>query len=85
MFTMNCTRHASTPDDLAFAYKYLSIHSAGGYNIDTWTGMYFPTMIDTASTSRMARLTQPIAIHDELLPQLPVVVDRTRIFAELRG
>lgn len=69
MFTMNCTRHAATPEDLALAYKYLSIHSAGGYNVDTGAGMYFPTMIDTASASRMAHLTQPIAIHDELFPQ----------------
>jgi hypothetical protein len=44
MFTMNCTRHAKTPEELATAHKYLSVHSAGGYNVDTGAGMYFPTM-----------------------------------------
>ncbi len=69
MFTMNCTRHATTPEDLATAHKYLSIHSAGGGNFDTGAGMFFPTMIDTANEQRMVHLAQPIAIHDELFPQ----------------
>ncbi|MDA0840536.1 MAG: phytanoyl-CoA dioxygenase family protein [Planctomycetota bacterium] len=69
MFTMNCTRHAKTPEDLELAHKYLGIHSAGGYNVDTGAGMYFPTMIDTASEDRMLHLRQPIEIHDELFPQ----------------
>ncbi|MEZ4727380.1 MAG: phytanoyl-CoA dioxygenase family protein [Caldilineaceae bacterium] len=69
MFTMNCIRHAKTPEDLAVAYKYLSIHSAGGYNVDTGAGMYFPPMIDTADEKRMVHLAQPMAIHDELFPQ----------------
>ena len=69
MFTMNCTRRAHNPEDLATARKYLSIHSAGGGNFDTGAGMFFPTMIDTADAKRMVHLEQPIAIHDELFPQ----------------
>lgn len=69
MFTMNCTRHAKNPEDMATARQYLSIHSAGGGNFDTGAGMYFPTMIDTADEKRMVHLEQPIAIHDELFPQ----------------
>lgn len=70
MFTMNCTRRAKTPTELATARQYLSVHSAGGYNVDTGAGMYFPTMIDTADDRRMVHLEQPIAIHDELFPHL---------------
>jgi len=66
---MNCTRHAKTPEDLATAHKYLSIHTAGANNIDTGAGMYYPTMIDSADAQRMVHLAQPIAIHDELFPQ----------------
>lgn len=69
MFTMNCTRHATSPEDLETAHEYLSVHSAGGYNVDTGAGMFFPTMIDTASEDRMTHLKQPIEIHDELFPQ----------------
>lgn len=69
MFTMNCTRHAKTPEDLTTARKYLSIHTAGANNVDTGAGMYYPTMIDTADAKRMVHLAQPIAIHDELFPQ----------------
>jgi ectoine hydroxylase-related dioxygenase (phytanoyl-CoA dioxygenase family) len=70
MFTMNCTRRAKTPEDLATAHKYLSVHSAGAGNFDTGAGMFFPAMIDTANEQRMIHLEQPIAIHDELFPHL---------------
>jgi hypothetical protein len=69
MFTMNCIRHCHTEEDLAVGRKYLSIHSAGGYNVDTGAGMYFPMMLDTASEQRMIHLAQPAQIHDELFPQ----------------
>lgn len=70
MFTMNCTRHAQTPEELEFARKYVSIHSPGGYNVSTGAGMYFPTMVDTADEKRMEHLRQPIDLHDELFPHL---------------
>lgn len=69
MFTMNCTRHYHTEADLALGRQYLSVHSAGGYNVDTGAGMYFPLMLDTATESRMLHLAQPTTIHDELFPQ----------------
>lgn len=69
MFTMNCTRHYHTDEDMILGRKYLSIHSAGGYNVDTGAGMYFPLMLDTANEARMLHLSQPAAIHDELFPQ----------------
>lgn len=70
MFTMNCTRHYHTDDDDALGRKYLSVHSAGGYNVVTGAGMYFPLMLDTATAQRMAHLEQPARIHDELFPHL---------------
>ena len=69
MFTMNCTRHACTPEDLELARQYIGVHSPGGYKIDTGAGMFFPTMLDTADENRMAHLRQPAEIHDELFPQ----------------
>ena len=69
MFTMNCTRHCHTEEDHVVGRKYLSIHSAGGYKVDTGAGMYFPLMLDTANEARWTHLAQPAAIHDELFPQ----------------
>jgi len=69
MFTMNCTRHAVESEDLELARKYISVHSPGGYKIDTGAGMFFPTMLNTADEKRMAHLRQPLQIHDELFPQ----------------
>lgn len=69
MFTMNCTRHYHTDEEMALGHKYLSVHSAGGYNVDTGSGMYFPTMLDTANEARWNHLSQPASIHDELFPQ----------------
>lgn len=69
MFTMNCTLHYNTPEELELGRKYLSVHSAGGYNVNTGAGMYFPLMLDTATPERMRHLSQPAAIHDELYPQ----------------
>jgi hypothetical protein len=69
MFTMNCTRHCHTPEDFELGHRYLSVHSAGGYNVDTGAGMYFPLMLDTADDARMKHLEQPARIHDELFPQ----------------
>ena len=70
MFTMNCTRHAKTQDDLELARRYLSSHSPGGYKLTTGAGMFHPTMIDTADENRRIHLHQPIAIHDEIFPDL---------------
>lgn len=69
MFTMNCTRHCTTEPDLKTFYAYLSIHSAGGYKIDTGAGMYFPTLLDTADARRMGHLRQCAEVHDALFPQ----------------
>ncbi|HEV2474337.1 MAG TPA: phytanoyl-CoA dioxygenase family protein [Chthonomonadales bacterium] len=70
MFTMNCTIAYRTAAELELGRKYLSIHSAGGYNVDTGAGMYFPLMLDTANAARRRHLEQPAAIHDELFPHL---------------
>ena len=69
MFTMNCIRHAAKPEEQELARKYISVHSPGGYGLDTGAGMFFPTMLDTADEGRMAHLRQPVEIHDELFPQ----------------
>ena len=69
MFTMNCTRHGNSAEDLELCRKYISVHSAGGYNVDTGAGMYFPTMVKTANAARWKHLSQPAEIHDELFPQ----------------
>lgn len=69
MFTMNCTRHAHTDQDLATLRQYVSIHSPGGYKVDTGAGMYFPLMLDSAGEDRLAHLRQCAAMHDELFPQ----------------
>ncbi len=69
MFTMNCTRHYHTDHEMELGHRYLSVHSAGGYKVDTGAGMYFPLMLDTANEQRMTHLSQPSAIHDELFPQ----------------
>ncbi|HET6386737.1 MAG TPA: phytanoyl-CoA dioxygenase family protein [Armatimonadota bacterium] len=69
MFTMNLTRRCSSHEDLTTLRRYLSVHSAGGYNVDTGAGMYMPMLLDTAGDSRMTHLQQCAAIHDELFPQ----------------
>jgi hypothetical protein len=69
MFTMNCIRHCHTQEELEIGRRYLSIHSAGGYNVNTGAGMYFPLMLDTADERRMTHLAQAAQIHDELFPQ----------------
>jgi hypothetical protein len=69
MFTMNCTRHYHTDHDFDLGDRYLSVHTAGGYKVDTGAGMYFPLMLDTAGESRMVHLEQPARMHDELFPQ----------------
>ena len=69
MFTMNCTRHCTTERDLETLHQYLSVHSAGGYEIETGAGMFFPTMVDTADATRQVHLQQCSDIHDELFPQ----------------
>ena len=70
MFTMNCTRHYHTEHDLNLGYKYISIHSPGGYNVQTGAGMFYSTMLDTASPERMVHLEQPAHIHNVLFPHL---------------
>ena len=69
MFTMNCTRHAETPDEMDLLREYVRVHSPGGYDIDTGAGMYFPTMLHTADDARMTHLQQARDMHDELYPQ----------------
>jgi hypothetical protein len=69
MFTMNCTRHYHSEHDLDLGHRYLKVHSAGGYKVDTGAGMYFPLMLDTAGQDRMKHLAQPAEIHDELFPE----------------
>lgn len=69
MFTMNLTRNCKTVEDIATLRQYLSVHSAGGYNIDTGAGMYFPPMLDTANEERMIHLRQIADLHDEMFPQ----------------
>ncbi|MFL2540567.1 MAG: hypothetical protein ACJ0UT_01075, partial [Candidatus Latescibacterota bacterium] len=70
MFTMNCTRRAKNPADMATLRDYLSKHSPGAGNLDTSAGMFFPTIIDTADEARMAHMRQPIEVHDEMFPHL---------------
>jgi hypothetical protein len=69
MFTMNVTRHCDTPQDQVTLREYLSVHSAGANDLDTGGGMYFPTMLDTASAERRTHLQQCSQVHDELFPQ----------------
>jgi hypothetical protein len=69
MFTMNCTRHYHTAEDLDLGRRYLSVHSPGGYRVDTGAGMFLPLMLDTAGETRWTHLAQPARIHDELFPQ----------------
>lgn len=69
MFTMNCTRHGHTEEDVALVRKYVSVHTPGAYKVEIGAGMYSPIMLDTASESRRAHLFQPAALHDELFPQ----------------
>ncbi len=70
MFTMNCTRAIHSPGDEVLAKQYLSVHTPGGYNVETGAGMYFPLMLDTAGPERMRRLRAPAEIHDVLFPHL---------------
>jgi hypothetical protein len=69
MFTMNCIRNCKTEEEMVLGRRYLSIHSPGGYNVNTGGGMFFPLMLDTANPQRMVHLAQPARIHDELFPQ----------------
>ena len=70
MFTMNCTRHAKTPADMHVLREYLSKHSPGARDLDTSSGIFFPTMLDTADAARMAHMRQPAQVHDEMFPHL---------------
>ncbi|MCX5662695.1 MAG: phytanoyl-CoA dioxygenase family protein [Planctomycetota bacterium] len=70
MFTMNCIRHAHTPEDLAVVRHYVSIHSAGGYNLETGAGAFFPAMVHSANESRWTHLRQVAEMHDSLYPHL---------------
>lgn len=69
MFTMNCIRHCHTEEEQELGRRYISVHSPGGYKVDTGAGMFFPLMLDTASEQRRRHLLQPAKIHDELFPQ----------------
>ena len=53
MFTMNCTRRYKTEHDFDLGRQYLSVHTPGGYKVNTGAGMYFPLMLDTADERRM--------------------------------
>jgi hypothetical protein len=70
MFTMNCTRRAKTPADMAVLHDYLSKHSPGARDMDTSAGIFFPTMLDTADAARLAHMQQPAQVHDEMFPHL---------------
>ncbi len=70
MFTMNLTRSCTNDADLATLRDYLRRHSPGGYQVVTGGGMFYPTMLDTASSERMVHLRQCAEIHDELFPEL---------------
>lgn len=69
MFTMNLTRHAKSAEDQKLLREYLRVHSPGGYKVDTGAGMYFPTMLNTASPERLTHLKQCFEVHNELFPQ----------------
>ncbi|HZP83766.1 MAG TPA: phytanoyl-CoA dioxygenase family protein [Chthonomonadaceae bacterium] len=69
MFTMNCTRHCTSAPDLETLHKYLSIHSPGGYKVNTGAGMFLPLMLDTADAGRWRHLCQCAEVHDELFPE----------------
>lgn len=70
MFTMNLTRPCTSDADLATLRDYLSRHSPGGYQVVTGGGMFYPTMLNTASPERMVHLRQCAEVHDELFPEL---------------
>ena len=70
MFTMNLTRPCTNDADLATLRDYLSRHSPGGYQVVTGGGMFYPTMLNTASPERMVHLRQCAEVHDELFPEL---------------
>jgi len=74
MFTMNCTIHFTSPEDLALGRRYLSVHAhrvvqRRGYAATVGAGMFSPIMLDTANAQRLSHLYQPSQIHDELFPQ----------------
>ena len=55
---------------MAMLERYVSVHSPGGYDVETGGGMYFPTMLDTAGEGRMLHLRQCAEMHDKLFPHL---------------
>lgn len=70
MFTMNCTRHAKNATDAKTLREYLSKHSPGARDVVTTTGLYFPTMLETANDVRKTHMWQPAQVHDEMFPHL---------------
>jgi hypothetical protein len=78
MFTMNCTIRAKSPEDLELLRKYLSIHSAGGYKVDTGAGMYLKQTVLEATPTRWVHLEQAAQIHDELFPQFALNRDLSK-------
>ena len=70
MFTMNCIRRATTPQEEEMSRRYVSAHSPGGYKLKTGNGMYWPTLLQTADDQRLRHLSQLSALHDELFPEL---------------
>jgi hypothetical protein len=70
MFTMNLTQGCQSAEDMAMLERYVSVHSPGGYDVETGGGMYFPTMLDTAGERRMLHLRQCAEMHDKLFPHL---------------
>lgn len=79
MFTMNCTRHAKNAADAETLREYLSKHSPGARDLDTTTGLHFPTMLETADEARMAHLWQPSQVHDEMFPHLAASAGGDRV------
>ncbi|MDQ2730138.1 MAG: phytanoyl-CoA dioxygenase family protein [Armatimonadota bacterium] len=70
MFTMNLTRHCKSEEDLKTLRSYLSVHSAGGYNVETGGGMYMPLLWDNVSETLQPHIAQCATIHDEMFPHL---------------
>ena len=69
MFTLNCTKRATTEPERAMLLRYMTAHSPGGYQWDSGAGAYWPTMRETAGARRRRHLAQVDTVHDALFPE----------------
>ena len=69
MFTLNCTKRAKTPNELAMLRRYLTAHSPGGYQFDTGCGAYWPLFLDTVDPGRLKHIEQVKDFHDAMFPE----------------